>query len=284
MMRLVLLTFLLVFNLQASSLFTNKEQLNTSKYIDSLKNLILATEKTRGLTNSYLNGNSAAMLLVFASRGDMKSAIGNMESLPLASDPVINSSATAISHAVINLNHKAFKEAPKKVFSAYTVQIEQMLMLAQSVSKRFAKDLTPFGKNISSTMMEIMLPMTEYTGKLRGEGAGIAAKGKATRAQVESIQALLYELQSANTKLQNSMATIMSTYSGKLSQTTKMKLAFIKKEIQNYIMLVQTKLLKNPQSVDANKYFDKGTNIITDVVSVYNMSNEAIAKDAKGWF
>ena len=118
-MRSLLLILLLVFNLQAKSLFSNEEQANTSKYIESLKDLILATQKTRGLTNSYLNGNTAAMLLVFASRDDMKSAIGDMESLPLAADPVINSRATAISQALIKLNRKAFKQDPQKTFSAY---------------------------------------------------------------------------------------------------------------------------------------------------------------------
>jgi len=282
-MRLFILILFLVFNLQAKSFFSNEEQLNTSKYVENLKKLILATQKTRGLTNSYLNGNTAAMLLVFSARDDMKTAIGDMEAIPLASDPVINSRATAISQALIKLNRKAFKQAPQKVFSAYTEQIEQTLMLAQSVSKRFAKDLTPFGKEISSAMMEIMLPMTEYTGRLRGLGAGIAAKGKITKSQAQDIQALAFELQSLNKKLQKRMTQIIAKHPGQLAENISSELSAINQGVKEYTAFAEKRLLKNPQQVDADKYFDKGTELITTVIQAYDTSNKAILEDAKGW-
>ena len=282
-MRLFLLILLLVFNLQAKSLFSNEEQLNTSKYIENLKKLILATQRTRGLTNSYLNGNTAAMLLVFSARDNMKTAIGDMEAIPLASDPVINSRATAISQALIKLNRKAFKQKSQKVFSAYTEQIEQTLMLAQSVSKRFAKDLTPFGKEISSAMMEIMLPMTEYTGRLRGLGAGIAAKGKITKSQAQEIQALAFELQSLNKKLQEHMTQIIAKYPGKLPQKISNELSAINQGVRKYTAFTKKSLVKDPQQVDADKYFDKGTELITTIIQAYDTSNKAILEDAKGW-
>jgi len=282
-MRAFLLILLLLVNIQAKSLFSNEEQANTSKYIESLKNLIIATQKTRGLTNSYLNGNTAAMLLVFANRDDMKSAIGNMESLPLAADPVINSRATTISQKLIKLNRKAFKWPAKKIFDAYTDQIAQTLMLAQSVSKRFAKDLSPFGKEISSAMMENMLPMTEYTGRLRGLGAGIAAKGKVTKDDMESIMALTYQLQTFNKKLQTNMNEIIGKYPNKLPSTIKTELATIDKDVQAYIAVAQKKLLRDPKKVDPDEYFDQGTALITAIIQAYNTSNKAIMNDSKGW-
>ena len=283
-MRLLLLILLLVFNLQAKSLFSNQEQSDTSKYIESLKNLILATQKTRGLTNSYLNGNTAAMLLVFSNRDDMKRAIGDMESLPLAADPVINTRATAISTALIKLNRQAFKLEPQKAFSAYTEQIEETLMLAQSVLKRFSKDLTPFGKDISSVMMEIMLPMTEYTGRLRGLGAGVAAKGKVTKEDMESIAMLAYKLKSLNEKLQKNMTQIIAKYPKKLPSTINQELAAIDQGVKEYTAFAQKDLLMHPETVDPDDYFDKGTALITAIIKLYDTSNKAIAEDAKGWF
>ena len=282
-MRLFLLILLLLVNLQAKSFFSNEEQANTSKYIESLKNLILATQKTRGLTNSYLNGNTAAMLLVFSNRDDMKSAIGNMESLPLAADPVINSRATAISQALIKLNRKAFKRKPNETFAAYTEQIEQTLMLAQSVSKRFSKDLTPFGKEISAVMMEIMLPMTEYTGRLRGLGAGIAAKGEVTKDNFENIAMLAYKLQSLNKKLQEQMIQIIAKHPKKLPAQIKSDLSEIDTKVKEYTSFAQNTLLKKPQTVDPDDYFERGTKLISAIIKVYDASNKAIAEDAKGW-
>ena len=282
-MRLLVLILLLLLNLEAKSLFSNEEQQNTSIYIENLKNLIIATQKTRGLTNSYLNGNTAAMLLVFANRDDMKKAIGNMESLPLAADPVINARATAISQALIKLNRKAFKQKPQKSFADYTEQIDHTLMLAQSVSKRFAKDLTPVGKELSSVMMEVMLPMTEYTGRLRGFGAGIAAKGKITKRDIENIQGLVYELQSLNTKLQNQMTQIIAKYPNKLGVEINDELAAINKNVKFYTAFAQKKLIKTPNKVDPDKYFDQGTALIADIIKAYESCNKAILEDAKGW-
>ncbi|MBA1433444.1 MAG: nitrate- and nitrite sensing domain-containing protein, partial [Epsilonproteobacteria bacterium] len=187
------------------------------------------------------------------------------------------------SQALIKLNRKAFKQKPQTIFAAYTEQIEQTLMLAQSVSKRFAKDLTPFGKEISAAMMEIMLPMTEYTERLRGMGAGIAAKGKVTKAQIQEMQALVYELRSANKKLQNTLSKIIASYPNKLPQTISNELAKVNKGVKNYTAFTQKKLLKEPNKVNADSYFDNGTKLIEDIIAVYDTSNKAIMEDAKGW-
>jgi len=283
-MRLILLTLLLLVNLEAKSFFGNATQAQTSKYVDNLKDLIISTQKTRGLTNSYLNGNTAAMLLVFANRDKMKKAIGNMESFSLASDPVINSRATAISTALTKINHKAFKQKPAKSFSEYTDQIEQTLMLAQSVSKRFGKDLTPFAKESSSVMMETMLPMTEFTGRLRGLGAGIAAKRKVTKDEKQKIEALVYQLTNANQQLQKQLNQIISKYSNKLPSSINSELSSINTKVKKYIALAQKKLLKNPSKVNPNDYFDEGTSLISAIIKAYNTLDQAMLKDSKGWF
>ncbi|WP_457748698.1 nitrate- and nitrite sensing domain-containing protein [Sulfurimonas sp.] len=283
-MRSLMLIIILILNLQAKSLFSNDTQAQTSKYVNNLKNLIIATQKTRGLTNSYLNGNTAAMLLVYTNRDDMKQAIGNMESFSLASDPVINARATKISQALVQLNNKAFKQKPQKSFSDYTEQIEQTLMLAQSVNKRFSKDLTPFAKNASYIMMEIMLPMTEYTGRLRGFGAGIAAKGKITKKEIEEMKALVYQLQSSNKKLQKEMTEVLAKYSNKLPLKINAELALINRDIEQYTQFATQDLLLHPKRVNPDKYFDKGTELISDIIKAYDTLNQAILEDSKGWF
>ena len=282
-MRSLILAALLIFSLQAKSLFSNDTQAQTSKYINNLKDLIIATQKTRGLTNSYLNGNTAAMLLVYSTRDDMKKAIGNMESFPLAADPVINNRAGAISHALVKLNQKVFKQKPEKAFSEYTQQIDEILMLAQTVNKRTAKDLTPFGKEISALMMETMLPMTEYTGRLRGFGAGLAAKGKVTKEEMKKIEALIYQLKSLNQRLQKQMYAISTNYSDKLPANIQAQLDSLDKDITSYTTYAQKHFSRDPKNIDPDEYFDRGTALISRIITVYDTSNSAILEDSKGW-
>ena len=275
---------ILIFNLEAKSFFSNDEQADSSIYIGGLKNLIIATQKTRGLTNSYLNGNVVAMLLVYTNRSNMKEAIGTMESLPLAADPVINNRATTISQSLIKLNNKAFKLKPNDAFSQYTEQIEQILMLAQTISKRSAKDSNQFGQEISSIMMETMLPMTEYVGQLRGFGSGLAAKKTANKNELEKTLVLSTKIQNLNTKLQIQMQELISKYSKNFSSTIKTELLNINKSTNSYILFTQSNFKNQLENVNPNTYFDNGTNIITSIIKAYDTNNIALLDDSKGWF
>jgi len=282
-MRLFLLIALLAFNLEAKSLFSNTQQADSSVYIGSLKDLVIATQKTRGLTNSYMNGNTAALLLVYANRQEMKKAIGIMESLPMAADPIINSRATAISQSLITLNNKAFKQKPSVAFSNYTEQIGQTLMLAQTISKRSAKELNPFGQEASTVMMEIMLPMTEYVGQLRGFGSGLAAKGSRSENELAKVLVLVNEVKTLNIKLQSDMKKLISKYPGKLSSSITAEVSAINQSANSYTKFAQSKFAKDIQNIDPNIYFENGTELISKIIKAYNTNNSAILEDSKGW-
>jgi len=282
-MKLLLILGLLLFNLQAKSLFSNDAQKESSIYISNLKELILATQTTRGLTNAYLNGNTASLLLIYNSRSNIKKAIGKMESTSLATDIVINTRASDISKALIKLNSIAFKQSPKKTFSDYTEQIEQILMLAQTISQRNTKDLNPFGREASVIMMENMLPLTEYVGQLRGFGAGVAARGVVVRSDIEQIYLLVNEVTTLNTTLQEQMGGLIAKYSAKLPSSIKTEVATINKAVKKYQFLASKTLLKTPKKVDSDLYFEQGTELIEDIVKAYNTCNRAILEDSKGW-
>jgi len=282
-MRLFLLVAILIFNLEAKSLFSNTQQADSSVYIGSLKDLVIATQKTRGLTNSYLNGNTAALLLVYANRQEMKKAIGTMESLPMAADPIINSRATTISQSLIRLNNKAFKQNPDIAFSNYTEQIGQTLMLAQTISKRAAKELNPFGQEASAVMMEIMLPMTEYVGQLRGFGSGLAAKGKRSENELAKVLVLVNEVKTLNIQLQSEMNKLISKYPAKLASTISTEASAINQSASSYTKFAQSKFTKDIQNIDPNRYFENGTKLISKIIKAYNTINSAILEDSKGW-
>ena len=282
-MKLILILGILLFNLQAKSFFSNDAQKESSIYISNLKELIISTQKTRGLTNAYLNGNTASLLLVYNSRSNIKKAIGKMESTTLATDVVINTRASDISKALIKLNSVAFKQDPKKTFSDYTQQIEQILMLAQTISQRSTKDLNPFGKEASLIMMESMLPLTEYVGQLRGFGSGLAAKGVVKKSDIEHIYLLVNEVTTLNGTLQEQMSKLIAKYSDKLPNSITAEVSNIDKAVQKYQFLASKKLLKSPKEVDSDLYFEEGTALINTIVKAYNSCNGAILEDSNGW-
>lgn len=285
-MRLFILVTILLFNLEAKSLFSNSEQANKSKYIGALKDLVIATQKTRGLTNSYLNGNISSMLLVYGNRDEMKKAIGTMESLPLAADPIINSRATSISEGLIKLNRKAFKtKNPSQIFESYSELIDQTLMLAQTVSKRGSEKLNPVGKSLSSIMMEIILPYTENVGQMRGMGSGLVAKKQVSKIQKAQILVFISEIQRLYAKLSVDTNFVVSKNKKYFNEDIQIKLKMIDKLTKKYIMLTEKDVLETKNiKIKADDYFDEGTNIILLLMDVYNMNNKVILEDSKGWF
>ncbi|ADN08404.1 nitrate- and nitrite sensing domain-containing protein [Sulfurimonas autotrophica] len=282
-MRLILLTLFILINLEAKSLFSNNNQADNSIYVGALKDLIIATQKTRGLTNSYLNGNTVAMLLVYTSRDNMKKAIGVMESLPLAADPVINKRATSISQSLIKLNNKAFSLKPSVTFSKYTEEIEQALMLAQTVNKRTSKDLNPFGKEASEIMMQTMLPMSEYVGQLRGFGAGLAAKGSANKQELEKIYVLAQKVNNLNSQLDKQMQELQNKYPNKLPSILTTSISSLNNQAKDYSKYALDRFKNNPKSIDADGYFDRGTQLISSIIKIYDATNQALLEDSKGW-
>jgi len=282
-MRITLFLALLLLTLEAKSFFSNDTQAQNAKYINSLKDLVIATQKTRGLTNSYLNGNESALLLIHGNRRDMKRAIGIMESLPLSANKTVSTRATNISQALIKLNNKAFKLKPSVTFDTYTEQIEQALMLAQTVSKQGSSDLNPLGQQASTLMMETILPLTEQIGKMRGMGSGILAKGKITDTQKFSILAMINEIGDLESHLQTNMKNIISKNRDKYDATIEKNLFSLQKSISEYTQVTQKTLIKSGTGLNSDDYFTQGTDIISTLINIFDSNNRAIIEDSKGW-
>ncbi|MDK9692616.1 MAG: nitrate- and nitrite sensing domain-containing protein [Sulfurimonas sp.] len=282
-MRIFLFIFVFVLTLQAKPIFSNAEQADSAQYIDAIKNLVVATQKTRGLTNSYLNGNLIALMLVQDAKGDMKKSIGTMESLKLASDPVINQRASDVSNKLIELNRKAFKLKPEESFERYTQEIEQVLMLAQTVGKRGAEHMSPFAKEASFTMMKQMLPLTEYVGQLRGYGSGVAAKGTITQEQKAKLSTIIADIVALNKIFQSSMKNVIVSGKKYYTQDTEAKVTKINSLVETYTEFAKKEFFKENMSIKPDDYFSNGTEIITQIIGVYDATNKAILEDSKGW-
>lgn len=282
-MRVFLFIIIFMFIAEAKPLFSNSEQAEISQYINSLKELVIATQKTRGLTNSYLNGNLIALMLVQDAKNDMKKAIGKMESLELASDPVINQRATDVSNKLVELNRKGFKLKPEVAFERYTQEIEQILMLAQAVGKRSAEHMTPFAQEASFVMMEKMLPLSEYVGQLRGMGAGIAAKGEITKEQKETLAIVIREIVAIKSELKINIEKLRLKSEKNYSTKIDAKTSKIDMMIEEYVEVAKKEFYKNEISLNPDEYFTKGTEIITEIVLAYDETNRAILNDSKGW-
>lgn len=285
-MKIILIIAMLFLSIEAKSLFSNEAQAGTSKYMDSLRDLIISTQKTRGLTNAYLNGDEYALLTLFGTTNEMKDSIGKMESLKIASDPLVEGKATVISRELTRLNREAISSTnSKEIFNRYTNLIDQSLLLAQTISRHASKKSSDFGKASTTLMMEKLLPFAEHIGIARGIGTGFAAKKMSSKKDRRILLSELAKVQSLNKNIQTITSKIITKYNNKIkSSIVSKKLHNLNNITASYLVLTQKNILKNTITYDSSKYFDKGTEIITQTMSIYNDINKAVLNDSDGWF
>ena len=285
-MKIVLIIVMLFSSIQAKSLFSNDAQANTSKYMKSLRDLIISTQKTRGLTNAYLNGDEYALLTLFGTTNDMKDAIGKMESLKISSDPLIEGKATLISRELTSLNREAIKSTnTQEIFNRYTDLIGQTLLLAQTISRHASKKSSNFGKESATLMMENLLPFAEHIGIIRGMGAGFAAKKTSSKKDRSILISELAKIQAFNQNIQSITNKIITKYNDKIQTSIiNEKLKKLNTATKDYLVLTQKNILKDTISYNSSEYFNKGTDIITQTMSIYDDINKAVLIDSEGWF
>lgn len=283
-MRIFILITMLVVSVYAKALFSNSNQADVSEYMGALKDLIVATQKTRGVTIGYRNGNTSALLLMYEYRSDMKKAIGTMESLPLASDPIINSRATSISQSLTKLNAISLTLSSDELFTRYTENIAQSLMLAQTVNKKSFNDLSDFGKLSATVMLESILPLTENIGELRALGTGAAALGHIdTTDNMFKIKAIIKEIKKINEKFQSDQMYIIMNHKDHFATDVNVKMKRIQNSIDGFITLTEKEILKKDITTNPSQYFSLATDVISEVIVIFDINNKAIIKDSKGW-
>ena len=268
MKKLLLILMVVVSPMMAFSLFdddkgTDKEYLHL---VSSIKNVAISTQKTRGLTNSFMNGNRAAQLLVYAQREQMMKdfdAIKKLTDKAKLPDNYTNESKSLMKK-LKKLNKKAFKRNSGEVFASYTGVIEEWIALNGKIIDSHFKSGKADIYVAVSMLNSTLLPLTENIGKLRGMGSGIVARGTCNDVETPKMQTFATNIE----MYRNQMKLYLDKHSYKT--LSKNDLATVNAKIADYAQLTQESVIgKDEIKLDANKFFDQGTACIGGVLKVY---------------
>lgn len=231
---------------------TSRKTIDNIHYLNAIESFILASQKTRGLTNSYLNGNLSAQLLVYGQREKIIQAIEDMQSHSTKSLLDTTQQKKLVAD-IINLNKSAFKEDPKSVFSRYTDIIDMSIDFGKELEDKMAQN-DPNYKVISS----IAFPLIENIAKLRGLGSGCVARGNSTKIENEKLLSFIIQINKLRYKIGES---------GNNSPSEKKSLERIDYVIQRYVQLSQDEIInRHTITIGADFYFDQGTAVIDTIV------------------
>ncbi len=278
MIRIIMTAVLLLtVNAAAFSLFDGEKDTDRQYVglVRDIKDVVITTQKTRGLTNNYMNGNVVAQLLVYGQRSRMKEEFKNINAL-LAR--IEESGAApyakqidALREETLKLNKKAFRKDAAKVFEAYTVIIEKWMQLSRHlIDKRFRKR----GGSLYAALVfqnDTLLPLTENIGKMRGMGSGIVARGSCKKEEVPKMEAFA----DAVRRYRDNMVIYLKTH----PLVSQEQLHRINEKIAAYTKLTREKVIgKKGIKLDPNRYFDQGTACIGEVQKVYDAVSKEIDK------
>jgi len=276
MKKIILLIWILVSPMMAFSLFdekaSDKEYL---QLVTLLKDITIDTQKVRGLTNSFNNGNVAAQLLVYGQREALAKDIEKIEALmaKVNVDASISKEAKALAKKLRKWNSKAFRKESSVVFASYTTIIESWMRLNGTVIKTYFKKSDAKVYMALTMMNQTLLPLTENIGKLRGMGSGIVARGSCNEKETPKMKLFASNIEKYRVEMQ---AYFKKNGCRRFSTR---KLAQFDVKIADYTTLVNQKVIgQETITLDANKYFDQGTACIGDVVSIYDAMAEELAK------
>ena len=268
MKKLLLLLWIMVSPMMAFSFFDDAGSDKTYLHlVSSIKNVAISTQKTRGLSNSFMNGNVAAQLLVYAQREQMMKdfeAIKKLSEEAKLSDQDRKSIDVLIAKAK-KLNKKAFKKESAEVFSAYTGVIEEWIALNGKIIDSHFKEGNKKIYSAVSMLNSTLLPLTENIGKLRGMGSGIVARGHCNTKETPKMQSFITNIESYRVAMEHYFK------SQGCKRLAPRELNKLKEQIDLYTQLAKTKVIGQDQiTLDANKFFDQGTAAIGGVLKIYN--------------
>ena len=247
MIKILILASLAI-NLIAQPLFSNHKQMDTSNYISSLKDLVIATQKTRGMTYTYLKGDSSVVFIVMNFRKEMKKALMELEVSELGGDKVLKSREEKLSDNLIRLNRKAMNMDPDEMFREYTIEIENILVLANLAEIRSSENLNQLGKLSVENLLKTALPLTENIGQLRALGAGSLAtfkdSGSLDESKIKSMQIILPEIESILREFEIGSAKVSAHYSQPMDIDLKTELSNNRTDLDIFMKTTDAIFLK----------------------------------------
>ena len=271
MKKIVMLLLMLV--VSASAISDAKKV----RYLDSVKDLVVATQKTRGGTYNFLNGSEFAQFGVFEQRSKIKAAFKSLNRQFKVVGPKIDGEFDKLNKQMKSLNKLAFQLDPLTSFKAYSSLVNKMILVGGRAQVKLYGDGNKFEKRASGLMMNQILRLTEGLGKLRGLGSGIAARGECEDEEVEYMETYVEEVNNNMKKVIASMTALNREYDDHYPAGLSKQLTTYKKDVNRYIKLAQTKLIeKDNIQVDSNDYFSEGTDLISGAIKFYKMNAKAL--------
>jgi len=248
-----------------------------AKTLPYLKSLIVDTQKLRGMTVRYLNGDSSAKDGVEALKFAVQKDIKNVKiSLDKANLKGINPIFNKLKSDLINHNNKAVSLSLKEALSGYIklVSDEKALIIKIGDMSNLVLDPDLDTFYLMDALINRLFVMSEALGQIRAIGSGALAKKKSTTHQRIRMTVLDGNLKNALSSVENGFK---SAYSYNPSLKPVIDPLFV--DIKSKIITVEntlTEILHERHNENPSTFFASATDAIDSMMHLYDVANDKL--------
>ncbi|MCG8611704.1 MAG: methyl-accepting chemotaxis protein [Pseudomonadales bacterium] len=259
--------------------FTEKQVLGT-EYLETVTPLLRSIPEHRGLVHGYLNGEAAFKSRIDRLQDDVSAAFKKIDSVDTKLGAALGTTAqlNSIQRDWRSLSSNALNLTAADSFARHSKlinNIQELMLTAGSHSNLLLDPEADSYYNMDLVLNKIPA-MTDYIGKLRGQGTGILAENQLTEASREQLIENATGLTISLTAFQYTLEAAESA-SAEVKEALSAQGSDLKKSVARLTNEIQ-KLRQGDLSTDPQQFFRTGTDAIDTAFQLHETSNALLIK------
>ena len=261
---LAILTARNLMDTQAQVQFTARE-LRGAKVVSSLIDVTVQLQIHRGQTNMAMSGNATAEQALQATRAKLGEALAKASAV-VSAEPTwaVHDAWPAVRTAAQALASGQREGDRAAVFAQHTAQVTALRGLVARVGEDSGLLFDPEAASffLMDLVVERMLPYAEVAALLRGQGAGLIARGQASPAEMASLYGGITALEDAGRMLESRVAAL-----SRAGEPMPASFKPMTERTRAFAQAVRSAFASGQPSGDAPAYFQAGTDAIAAMVT-----------------
>ncbi len=262
------------------SLDATNQEIRKIELIKSLQPVSTNMGKTRGLNNTYLNGDLAVksdLTEVISQVGQQLNQIANLEEFENLTS-MEKSDFDLIVNDWQQLTQKSQIMKTDNSFTAYSDLINRISLLMNSILESSSLLTDPQHQTafLIKMVVEDLPSLANITGKVRGLGAGVATKGSFDSDSFIALSNYNKQLEQQRNRMAHNFQA--ASNHGKNLKELPDKFIQVNQTISELVNTTSSKLLDPDEvSIEGSQYFSQGTDVVDSILALYDVTYKTLS-------
>ncbi|MDQ6986271.1 MAG: methyl-accepting chemotaxis protein [Mariprofundaceae bacterium] len=249
--------------------------------IASVRQVLEVLPQHRGLGNAWLHGNknNAEKLTSLEQKIDtaMRALVSRAGQSSIQS---LKSNTEDIQRGWSALKHNWKNKSAEQSFAQHSNLIKQLIVLSGNIyhQSRIVSDSSLDVIHLGEYIAEGIPDLSEYLGRIRGLGAGIAAAGSISSVQRDKMIKLSVQAEAVRGTLVEETAHVIEAYNPKLESALSPPISKLKAATDVFFQQVNEQLL-HAQTIklDSQKFFNQGSTAIAASLDLFDTMDASLS-------